>query len=46
MLNAESTEECEAGVKIHREVELRNAGDDGQVVTEGMKTNTGRDGRT
>lgn len=29
MLNAESAGEGDAGVKIHREVELRNAGDDG-----------------
>lgn len=46
MLNAESTGEGEAGVKIHREAELRSAGDDGQVFAEGMKTNRGRDGRT
>lgn len=46
MLNAESAGEGDAGVKIHREVELRNAGDDGQMVAEGMKTNRGRDGRT
>lgn len=46
VLNAESAGEGDAGVKIHREVELRNAGDDGQVVAEGMKTNRGRDGRT
>lgn len=46
VLNTESTEEGEAGVKIHREVELRSPGDDGQVVAEGRETNRGRDGRT